>query len=199
MFRALCRPRPRRKYKSFSRRKRVRLLARLKSWRLSRLLNDFIRNRRFELGLLRSAPRGSFILRGRKYGECPTAPGFLGMERNMSRTVSKASRIDSRGETIADPISISLFGVLELHRAISRRRLSPKCVKIRETVWACGRKSEEFAVLETRITMIFCRNYIFLRTRKYVSFFNNESNIKFRTNVIVFIYITSEFYFFPKR
>lgn len=79
-------------------------------------------------------------------------PGFLRKERNMSPTVSKASRIDSRGETIADPISTSLFEVLELDRAISRRRVSPKCIKIRETFRACGRKSEEFIVLET--TMI---------------------------------------------
>ena len=81
------------------------LFARLKGWKLSRL-NGIIHNRRFELGLLRSAPRGSFILRGHKYGKRP-APGFLGKARNMSPTVSKASCADSRGETIADPISTS--------------------------------------------------------------------------------------------
>lgn len=94
---------------SFSRGKRARWIIRaIKGLEIiEAALNGFIRNRRLELGLLRSAPRGSFILRGRKYGERPAAPGFLGKARNISPTVSKASRTGSRGETIADPISTS--------------------------------------------------------------------------------------------
>jgi len=88
------------------------------------MLNSFISNRRFELGLLCDTPRGSFILRSRKYDGRPAALGFLRKERNMSAAVSKALRTSSRCEK-RSPIRFLYFWVHKLDRDPAMR-LSPK-------------------------------------------------------------------------
>lgn len=123
----------------------------------------------------------------------------------MSPTVSKASRIDSRGETIADPISTLLFGVLEPRS----RDIATSFAKTRQdprnglSVQLGNPRNSSFLRLELQW---FSVEIIFHEEHENTPPFNNESNVTFFMNVIVFenyIYITGElnflFFFFKKK